>query len=221
MFPFSEWALGENKIIRCNQTSSFIPGSWSRFCYIYQSAPDIIGFRNRDHEGGFFVAVVILKWSLMENPGTMARLCRKNQGILAESFRHPEDNSSHYQWEGSVIVSHISQIDEFWQKRRWWSQPCCMLIRKGTIVSCGCKIWTPHGGFLYLRDFWGNTHSLSVMFRRHDKLLCHNVTEINTPEPAVQRRKGGVKGFWRPGPWGTTVPVLSEEVSAQRLLEVI
>lgn len=53
MFPFSEWALGENKIIRCNQTSSFIPGS----------PPDIIGFRNRDQEGGFLccVVVVILK----------------------------------------------------------------------------------------------------------------------------------------------------------------
>lgn len=124
-----------------------------------------------------------------------ARLCRKNQGILAESFRHPEDNSSHYQWEGSVIVSHISQVDEFGQKRRWWLQPCCRPIRKGTVVSCSCKMWTPHGGFLYQRDFCGNTHSLSVMFRRRNKLLCHSIIEINTPEPAVQRRKGAVKGF--------------------------
>ena len=87
MFPFSEWALGENKIIRCNQTSSFTPGSWSRFCYIYQSAPDIIGFRNRDHEEGFFCCC---HFKLIPNGKSRycASLCRKNQRILAESFRH-------------------------------------------------------------------------------------------------------------------------------------
>lgn len=98
MLPFSEWALGENKIIRRNQTSSFIPGS----------PPDIIGFRNRDQEGGFFWLLVIPNGKSRYRD----RLCRKNQGILAESFRHPEDNSSHYQWEGSVTESHISQVDE-------------------------------------------------------------------------------------------------------------
>lgn len=130
---------------------------------------------------------------MVEIPGTVLYYAGKNQGILAASFRHPKDNSSRYQWEGSVIVSHTSRIDEFWQKRRW-SQPCCRPIRKGTVVSCSCKIWTPHGGLLYLRDLSGNTRSLSVMFRRRDKLLCHNITEMNTPEPAVQRRKG-VKGL--------------------------
>ena len=192
MFPFSEWALGENKIIPCNQTPSFIPGP----------PPDIVGFANRDLEGGFVVvAVVILKWSLtVEVPGAVLDYAGKNQGILAASFRRPEDSSSRYRQEGSVIASHISQIDEFWQKRRWWSQPCCRPIRKGAAVSCGCKMWTPRGGRLYLRDLRGNTRSLSVMFRRRDKLLCHNITEVKTPEPAVQRRKGGGKVFEDPGP---------------------
>lgn len=120
---------------------------------------------------------------------------QEKSGILAESFRHPEDNSSHYQWER---LSHSEpHFPGRWVRGDGSRSLAAGRLGKGQLYSCGCKIWTPW--WLHWEIFV-ETHSLSVIFRKRQQTSMpqyhrdqHTWTCCSETERSSQR-------FWRPGP---------------------